>query len=284
MTRILTWNIQWGLGLDGRVDLRRIAVVVKAMGDPDVLCLQEVGRHMPGAGGADADQAEALTALFPDMEPVFGAAVERAGADGRPRQRFGNLVLSRLPVLQVFRHPLPQPPDGAVKHMARQATEATVAAPFGPLRVVTTHMEYHSEGQRLAQAARLRDLHAEIAGNERTPGAQPADGPYAAPPRPAACVLCGDFNMVPDDAVYAALTAPFADGTPPLVDAWRHARPGRPHAATCGIFDAEQWPQGPHCRDFLFVTPDVAARIAAVEVNPDTDASDHQPVLLTLDD
>ncbi len=284
MTQILTWNIQWGLGTDGRIDLERIAAAISAMGEPDVLCLQEIGRHMPGAGGEGIDQAGELAALFPDMEWVFGAAVERAGAAGQPRQCFGNMILTRLPVLQTFRHPLPQPADDTVKHMPRQATEVVVAAPFGPLRVVTTHLEYHSEAQRLAQIERLRALHAEIAANVRHPGVQPADGPYAAPPRPVACVVCGDFNMVPDDAVYRATTAPFADGTPPLIDAWCHAHGEAPHAATCGIFDREQWTQGPHCRDFLFVTPGIAARITAIEVDQKTDASDHQPVLLRLAD
>jgi endonuclease/exonuclease/phosphatase family metal-dependent hydrolase len=284
MTHILTWNIQWGLGTDGRLDLARIAAVITAMDRPDVLCLQEIGRHMPGAGGEAIDQARELAALFPGMEWVFGAAVERAGGAGQPRQCFGNMILSRLPMLQAFRHPLPQPADGAVKHMPRQATEVVVATPFGPLRVVTTHLEYHSETQRLAQVERLRALHAEIAANVRTPGVQPTEGPYAAPPRPVASVVCGDFNMVPDDAVYRATSAPFADGTPPLIDAWRHAHRDRPHAATCGIFDKKQWPQGPHCRDFLFVTPGVAARITAIDVNQKTDASDHQPVLLRLAD
>ncbi|WP_316975542.1 endonuclease/exonuclease/phosphatase family protein [Shumkonia mesophila] len=284
MTQILTWNIQWGLGTDGRLDLGRIAATIAAMGEPDVLCLQEIGRHMPGAGGEAIDQARELAALFPDMEWVFGAAVERSGGRGQPRQRFGNMILTRLPVLQAFRHPLPQPPDAAVKHMPRQATEAVLKAPFGPLRVVTTHLEYHSETQRLAQVERLRALHAEIAANVRAPGVQPPDGPYAAPPRPVASVVCGDFNMVPDDAVYGATSAPFADGTPPLIDAWRHAHGDRPHAATCGIFDKEQWPQGPHCRDFLFVTPGIAARITAIDVDQKTNASDHQPVLLRLAD
>jgi len=284
MTQILTWNIQWGLGIDGRVDLARIAAVIGAMGEPDVLCLQEVGRAMPGAGGEAVDQARDLAALFPRMQWAYGAAVERAGAPGHPRRRFGNMVLSRLPVIQVFRHPLPQPPDGAVKHMPRQATEIVVEAPFGPLRVITTHLEYHSETQRLAQVARLRALHAEVAANVRTPSVQPPDGPYAAPPRPTACVICGDFNMVPEDVVYRAMAAPFADGTPPLIDAWRHAHRDLPHAPTCGIHDKDQWPQGPHCRDFLFVTPGIAARITAVDVDRKTDASDHQPMLLSLAD
>lgn len=284
MTSFVSWNIQWGLGLDGRIDLERIAAVVHAMGDPDVVCLQEIGRHMPAAGGADVDQARRLAALFPGMERVFGAAIERAAASGRRRQRFGNMILTRLPILQVFRHPLPQPADPAVKHMPRQATEAVIAAPWGPLRVTTTHLEFHSDAQRLAQAERLRALHAEAAANQRHPAGAASDPLYAPAPRPASGLVCGDLNLLFDDAVYRSFMAPFADGTPPLLDAWHHAHPDAPHTPTCGVFDHEQWPQGAHCRDFFFVTPDIAARIERLDVNVETDASDHQPVMLTLAD
>jgi endonuclease/exonuclease/phosphatase family metal-dependent hydrolase len=284
MTTIITWNIQWGLGVDGRVDLERIAAVIAAMGGADVLCLQEVGRHMPMAGGEDADQAKALAALFPGSERVFGAAVDRAGAAGQRRRRFGNLILSRLPVLQAFRHPLPQPAAAGIKHMPRQATEAVIAAPWGPLRVTTTHLEFHTEAQRLAQAERLRALHAEAAANESAPAYAAADPMYGPAPRPASGLICGDLNLVPGDAAYRAFTAPFADATPPLIDAWRHAKPGLAHAATCGIYDSAQWPQGAHCRDFFLLTPDLAERITDIAVDQRTDASDHQPVRLTLAD
>ena len=56
-----------------------------------------------------------------------------------------------------------------------------------------------------------------------------------------------------------------------------------PNDPTCGMFDRDQWPGGPHCRDFLFVTGDVASCVRAIEVDLETDASDHQPVRLDLD-
>ena len=40
--KLVTWNIQWGLGLDGRVDLARIVDHAKSLADFDVLTLQEV--------------------------------------------------------------------------------------------------------------------------------------------------------------------------------------------------------------------------------------------------
>ena len=56
-------------------------------------------------------------------------------------------------------------------------------------------------------------------------------------------------------------------------------RPDRPHAPTIGVFDREQWPE-PFTCDFIFVTEDLAGRVGEVRVNGDTDASEHQPVVL----
>ena len=275
MTAILTWNIQCGLGCDGVFDLARIARVIRAMGDSDVLCLQEVARNDP-AFGDGADQVARLQALFPEYEAFFGAGLDRRGEGGR-RREFGNLLLSRLPVLQVFRHLLPHPAEGGIKHMQRQAIEAVVATAAGPLRVVTTHLEYFSAAHRAAQIERLRQLQAEAADNVARP-AKPAASPYDPVPRPAALVLCGDLNVQPHEAEYGQLFAP------PLADAWRVVRGDEPHPPSTGLFDRRQWPMGGHCRDYFAVTADVAQRVAAVDMDAATDASDHQPLRLRLRD
>jgi len=275
VTAILTWNIQCGLGCDGVFDLARIARVIRAMGDSDVLCLQEVARNDP-AFGDGTDQVARLQALFPEYEAFFGAGLDRRGEGGR-RREFGNLLLSRLPVLQVFRHLLPHPAEGGIKHMQRQAIEAVVATAAGPLRVVTTHLEYFSAAHRAAQIERLRQLQAEAADNVARP-AKPAASPYDPVPRPAALVLCGDLNVQPHEAEYGQLFAP------PLADAWRVVRGDEPHPPSTGLFDRRQWPMGGHCRDYFAVTADVAQRAAAVDMDAATDASDHQPLRLRLRD
>ena len=283
MTVLVTWNVQCGLGVDGRVDLRRIAETVCAPDVPDILCFQEIARGMPELdGGRGEDQVAVLSDLFPDHTAVFGPAIDRAGMEGRRRQ-LGNLVLSRPDVLQIFRHMLPQPADRNVAHMPRQAVEVVVAAPWGPLRVLTTHLEFHSERQRLAQASRLRALQAEVRDNARSPAAAPLDGPYAHAPRPESAVFAGDFNALPDDDAYARFLEPADDATV-LLDAWRTRHGGDEHAATCGIYDSAQWPQGPHCRDYVFITSDLQDRIVELEVDGETAASDHQPLRLVLAD
>jgi endonuclease/exonuclease/phosphatase family metal-dependent hydrolase len=270
MTAILTWNIQNGKGCDGATDLRRIFEVIDRMGGADVICLQEIARNDQAFDGG-ADQVAGLAHLFNGFETVFGPALSRG------ERQYGNLVLSRLPVLQAFNHLLPHPAEPGIKHMQRQAIEVVVQTRSGPLRVMTTHLEYYSAAHRAAQIARLRMLHFEASENEARP-AKAAASPYDAVPRPASLVLCGDFNLAPDDAEYAAL---FAE---PLRDAWREARKAEPHPPSTGLHDRVQWPMGGHCRDYFAVTADLVARIAAIEMDAATDASDHQPLRLVLRD
>ncbi len=271
MISVLSWNIQFGLGVDGRIDLARIARVATALGDADVLCFQEVS-----SGFAEfdhgADQAAQLAALFPSHAPVFAPAVERGPA---PRRRFGNMILSRLPILDVAAHALPRPGDGRVIHMQRQALELSIAVGAATLRIVTTHLEFHSLTQRRAQADRLAALETEWTGNHATPPL-PGKGPYGALPPSLGTVLCGDFNFERDESSYAALSAQFTETWPALHGV-------TPHAPTCGVHDAKQWPAGPHARDFFFVSPRLAPRLRRLVVDTVTDASDHQPLLLTLD-
>ena len=270
MTAIVSWNIQNGRGCDGATDLARIARVARAMGESEVVCLQEIARHDP-AFSDGADQVAELEGLFPGFVAIFGPALQRGA------RQYGNLILSRLPVLQVFNHLLPHPAEGGIKHMQRQAIEAVVQTRAGPLRVVTTHLEYYSAAHRAAQIGRLRALQEEAAQNEASP-AKAAPSPYDTAPRPSSLVLCGDFNLAPDDAEYGQLFQP------PLVDAWRSARPGEPDPLSTGLFDRVQWPKGGHCRDYFAVTPDVARRIVSVDMDAATDASDHQPLRLAISD
>jgi endonuclease/exonuclease/phosphatase family metal-dependent hydrolase len=40
----------------------------------------------------------------------------------------------------------------------------------------------------------------------------------------------------------------------------------------------------PYCCDFVFVSETLASRVQAMRIDSETRASDHQPVLLELDD
>lgn len=281
---LITWNIQSCRGCDGRVDPRRIIDVCRGMADFDVLCFQEVARNYPQLPGSSGeDQFALLAALLPQFSAHAGIAVDALGADGR-RSQFGNLILTRYPALQVFAQLLPWPADPSVPTMQRVALEAVLAVPSGPLRVTTTHLEYYSEMQRRQQVNRLRELHAEATEhrNDRN-HSQKEGGPFRTMPRPGSAILTGDFNFRADDALRARIAAPYSDGTPAYRDAWQLRYGERPHDHTIGVHDREQWPEAFAC-DFIFVTEDIAGRVEDVAVNLETDASDHQPVLLRLKD
>lgn len=286
--RLITWNIQWGRGCDRRVDLGRIARVLREMADADVICLQEVAVNFPDLGGSNGeDQVKLLAQAFPGHTVHFGAGTDIPGRNGG-RGRFGNLILSRLPVYQVWRHLLPWPVDAEVPSMQRVCVEAVVVAAGGPLRVLTTHLEYYSSVQRLAQVEALRELHRLGCAHARRPrtdkgGFGAADAPFAVLPRPDSAIVCGDFNYPPEAPEHARLQAPIDEATPPWRDAWQIAHRGAPHAHTVGLHGAD-WPDHPFCCDYICVSEDLARRVRTVEVNQQTDASDHQPVLLELAD
>ena len=74
-----------------------------------------------------------------------------------------------------------------------------------------------------------------------------------------------------------------ADAEQMLEEVWRVLAPGAPHAPSVGLHGAE-WPDRAYCCDFFFVTADLAPRVRALLVLAETAASDHQPVVLELDD
>jgi endonuclease/exonuclease/phosphatase family metal-dependent hydrolase len=284
MTKLLSWNIQWCRGVDGRVDPERIARVARELaGAVDVVCFQEVARGFDTlAGSAGEDQFARLAAAFPDYAAVAGVAVDVADGRGGRRQ-FGNLLLSRLPVRQAWRHLLPRPADPVHADMQRVAVEAVIETPdVGDLRVTTTHLAYYSASQRLAQVNALRALHAASHADRRTPErADRSNGPFHWQPRPSAGIVTGDFNCEPGSPGHARMLDPFDDATPGFRDAWQVAHPGRAHDDTVGLYDTVQWPRRLAC-DFVFVSEDLAPRVAALQVDATSDASDHQAVVLAL--
>ena len=281
--KLLTWNMQWGYGCDGRVDLPRIVDTAMSKSDADVLCFQEVARNYPDLPGSRGeDQFAELSRLLPDHECVEGIATDVLAPDGTRRQ-FGNVIFSRLPVVQAFRHLLPWPADPQLPGMQRIAIEAVLQAATRVFRVTTTHLEYYSASQRAAQVERLRELQAEAAshGGDQ-PQPEKAGGPFATQPRTGSGILTADFNFRPEDPLYGRLAAPFEDGTPRYCDAWALRYPGRAHEPTLGVFDHAQWPEA-FCCDFIYVSEDLAPLVRDVGVDLKTDASDHQPVLLVLE-
>lgn len=278
--KIITWNIQWGLGIDGRLDLARIVAEARRIADFDVLCLQEVADNFPDLKGSRGENQFAdIAALLPGYAAIEGIGLDVPDASGR-RQRFGNMLLSRYPVGQVLRYTLSWE-AAPTRNMPRTLIDAVLQAPFGPVRVMTTHLEYSSDTLRRAQVEAIREAHRAACDRASCPR-EPGPGTYVVHPGSASAVLAGDFNMKPQDRVKLRLSESFEGSTPPLVDAWTHLRPGSPYPDSFCIYDQSY--AEPHCCDFIFVTEDLAPRIRQVVYETGTQASDHQPVFLEIDD
>jgi endonuclease/exonuclease/phosphatase family metal-dependent hydrolase len=192
------------------------------------------------------------------------------------------MVLSRLPVGQVLRTTLPWEAE-ATPNMPRSLLDVVLTAPFGPLRVMTTHLEWSSSRLRAAQVEGLREAHRAACDRAATPPAA-SYGPFIPQPQTWSAVLTGDFNMRPEDPVKQRIEAGFegSAGTPRLCDAWMLKHPGAPHPPSFCITDQSFAP--PHCCDFIFVSEDLAPRVEAIEYFGENRESDHQPALLCLAD
>lgn len=294
--KLVTWNVQWCCGLDGRVDVARIVRDARALADFDLLCLQEVAVDYPGLPGAPAhDQPALLRELLPGFELFYGPAVSERGRHGR-WQHFGNLIASRLPVLQVQHLALPYPAEAGRKSMPRACSVATVQAGFGPLRVMTTHLEFYAPRQRQAQVQGLREAHLQACEQAAFPPQDDETGwPFQNKVHTPDAVLCGDWNFETHMAEYALLQAANGRAAEPglpgvqgqafeagrFVDAWTLAHPGQPHAPTFQVHDRRYRPQ-PVTVDFVFVTEGLRERVRDVTVDLQTKSSDHQPVCLEL--
>jgi len=152
------------------------------------------------------------------------------------------------------------------------------------VRIMTTHLEYYSAAQRAAQVEALREHHAEACGHAlRDRPHDATNGPLHSHRQAVSAILTGDFNFWADDPLRQRVEAPFDDpAVPPLDDVWCALRPGSPHAPTSGVHDRVQWPE-PFACDFVFATRDLRERLRSITVDAVTDASDHQPIVVDID-
>ena len=154
-------------------------------------------------------------------------------------------------------------------------------AASGPLRLMTTHLEFSSDALRRAQVEGIREAHRQACERAAKPRAA-GDGTYALQPTSASAILTGDFNMRPEDPTKLRLSEPFESGAPRLLDAWTMLNGDTPHPPSFCLFDQRYGE--PHACDFVFVTEDLAPRLKRVFYDVETQVSDHQPVLVEIAD
>ncbi len=292
--RIMTYNSQYGKGRDGFYDIGRIA---EAVAEADIVGLQEIEAFWDRSG--DIDQVEAivdhLAGKGRQYFSTFGATIDVhklvRTSDGQTlrRRRFGNAILSRWPILsaRTFLFPGKLTPLNA-HSIQRGVTEAIVDCPSGPLRIYTSHLSHLGEEERLQQACFILDLHRSAAYNGPAASGDHPDRSWLEdplPPVPTDAIFMGDFNTLPHSKVHAALTGAHHPHYGSLldperfVDAWLALGLSENDGATL----YQDWDSKSGTRiDYIMVSPGLAGRLVAAEVKRDVDASDHQPLLVTL--
>lgn len=286
--KLVTYNIQYSLGKDRNYELARIA---EAISDADVIALQEVERFWQRSGMVD--QVAELARMLPEHHWVYGANYDMDAShreNGKlvnRRRQFGNLVLSRLPIISSRNHMLPKfGTHNRTFTLQRGALETVIDFPkAGPVRLYSTHLCHQCSATRLPQVEALLAIHrrtptegAPWSGGHPDPNAGWTEG--GVPPMPREAIMMGDFNFTFDAPEYERMVGPVAPSYGRLVnldgfvDAWVAA--GYAEAEGVSVDDGNRI-------DYCFVTPALAGRVQRAWIDATAQGSDHQPFWVEFD-
>lgn len=176
--RVMTYNIHHGEGEDGRLDLERIAALIKQE-RADIVALQEVDRNLPRTARRDLPgelaKLTGLTAVFSNNYAFEGG-------------EYGNAVLSRFPVNSWTNYHYAKMRAGE----QRGLMQLRLSVHGRPLWLANTHLDASRD-----DAARVHSLN-------QLPG-------LLGVMLPDPVILCGDFNDVPASQSYAQVKTRFTD-------------------------------------------------------------------------
>jgi len=285
--KIVTYNIQFGKGKDDRFDLNRI---VDEVSGADIIAMQEVERFCERSG--NIDQAAEIAGLLGEYHWVYGAGidinadVETDGVITHRRQQFGNMLLSKTPIIYSRNHLLAKYGSLGPISIQRSALECVLSLKH-PLRVYSVHLTHLASETRLPQIDQLLDIHhnAVMEGpplmGDMSDGYWPDPGLGVDAPRDA--IFLGDFNFTPDSDEYDRMTGPESpyggrmsnpDG---FVDAWAAAGHDELEGSSAEV-------KGQPARlDYCFISTRLRNTIKSVRIDNDALGSDHQPVWIELD-
>ena len=170
--RVMTYNIHHGEGIDNRIDLPRIAALIKRE-KADIVALQEVDKGVTRTSGRDLT---AELAKLTGFTGVFSNNFHYQGGE------YGNAILTRFPVLeQINTH-------YKMLHTNEQRGVLQLVLEVRGKKVLflCTHIDYHpEEEERLLNVSELKSL---LMGREKMP-----------------MIVCGDFNCVPESQTHAKM-------------------------------------------------------------------------------
>jgi endonuclease/exonuclease/phosphatase family metal-dependent hydrolase len=288
--RCVSYNIQYGIGLDGKYQLGRI---IDAIREADVICLQEVSRNNPSNEGRD--MVAEIAAALPDRFHVFGSNfdanvashVDKQGRAHTVMFQLGNMILSRTPIHLSRNLLLPRYRSFEAMNFQRGALEALIETPLGFVRFYSTHLDHRSPQERLAQIRYVKDR-VLLSPLEGLALSGLAERGFPEPPVPEHFVVMGDFNMLAGSPEYAELCGlpDHEFGLPLTADLFVDSAvrlgasgddlvswvdPDRPE-------DARRWKR----IDFAFTSASLAAHLKSYRADRQAVGSDHLPIWMEL--
>jgi endonuclease/exonuclease/phosphatase family metal-dependent hydrolase len=286
---ITSYNIQYGVGQDSTYDLARI---VAALDDQDIICLQEVTTNWRECNCDNQPQLLATQLnLFAAYAPAFevdASARDSSGVVNNIRRGFGNMVLSRWPILYSRAHSLPRPyvqvPEEFFPRveLPRVALETVIDVDGIPLRLISVHLSHLPGRQRIGQIEKLKQLVNTL----------PEEAPlwdsdhriatwsknHVAPPLAGSSLILGDFNFEPDSTDYDLISTKNREHSIGLIDSWTASDSRGSIETTCIESDGS-----PSRLDYMFATEDLGPKIRSARVDHGTRASDHFPLRFALE-
>jgi len=141
--RVLTYNVHHGEGIDGKLDLERIAGVIKSV-EPDLVALQEIDKNTTRTG--NVDQAAELARLT-GKQMIFGGNIRYQGGD------YGNAVFTNLPIKTHKNHALPL--IGAGEQRGVLEVELELPTKGESLTLLATHLDARPGDQERVESAKV---------------------------------------------------------------------------------------------------------------------------------
>lgn len=277
---IVSYNIQFGRGMDRIIDLNRICLSVKGA---DIICLQEVEQGWQRS--AEVDQPKLISEILPEYYTVFGSSFDvdnsvknEQGHVVNRRRRHGVMILSAWPILSSRTFNLAKIHYADKFNMQMSFVEAVIEAEDKAIRVYNYHAGYLGSEERLNQVKQLVEVF------QRSPhehgawsGKPDIDGDdwsnrRETPEMPDTAIVCGDFNCSPDSSEYQYLI-----GNSDLVDCWSVSDPGNLNTSTRRRNITEDVKVAGKI-DHIFVSQDLVDNVQRVMIDHEADGSDHKPV------
>jgi endonuclease/exonuclease/phosphatase family metal-dependent hydrolase len=305
--KLVSYNIRFGLGLDHRINLGRIAETVK---DADIIALQEVERYWKHSDMAD--QPEVLSGhlkrfhwvYFPAFD-VGASEIEDDGTVRNRRRQFGPMVLSRWPIHTTRYIVFPKLGTTDILNLDTGAIECVVETPSGPLKIFSLHLSAVSRRERLLQIDHMLEFHrnAEVSGGAWTGGGDAVVDPVEIkrlagqnwsndeplPVMPKETIVMGDFNSLPESDEYDRMVGewdPYTGRVGHLdgfADSWTVAKEKIGERTSWYPDPTERQPGHGVCLDYCFISPQLSRKVASAWVDQDAMGSDHKPYWVDLE-